>query len=376
MKKIQFTRQTVDTDKLLLDLGNPRFGLKRVENEDDALSLLVERAKLGELWSSINTQGWLNLEPIVCIESEKNPGYFVVLEGNRRLAAIKTMLEPYRLERRLQSRVPELSSDLEKELLRIEIVVVKNRRDADAFIGFKHVNGPASWGSLPKAKFASEMFFDSVNSGTDGRAALADVASALGETSESAMLRMLVGYEVLNQAVSEGYVSNDDVEAKTFDFSHLYTMMPNPATREFLGWGNGALSVQMVKNTPVPPTHIENLQLLMGWLFGGEGIPRVIKSQGADRPKLQKVLAHEAATETLIQTQNFDKAWAKAGLDVDSWRSRLMKAEDQAETLLSDLKVVQARLSDKHVGDAIERASELKATYNTMISSLKSFNED
>lgn len=376
MKKFNFKRQPCKTANLALDLDNPRFGLKKAEGEGEALGLLVERGKLGELWNSITSQGWVDLEPMVCIEKEAEPGKFIVLEGNRRLAAIKILLDPSKLEKKYQSRVPAIVDELRDELDEIEIVVVDERHDADAFIGFKHVNGPASWGSLPKAKFATEMYAGLLDEGVSEQEALTEVTNALGETSDSSMLRMLVGYEVLEQAVKEEYVSTEDVEAKTFDFSHLYTMMPNPATRAFLGWGPQPLSVGMVKKAPVTLEHLENLRLLMGWLFGGEDIPRVIKAQGADRPKLQKVLAHEAATDTLITTGNFESAASKAGLDVDSWRSRLIKAEDQAEAIMADLKVVQARLSDKHVLDAIERSGTLKSTYNTIMSSLRSFNED
>ena len=372
--KLTFDRLPMKVDKLELDLENPRFGLTDVDEPNEALAMLAERANLKELWDSISSQGWLELEPMVCVKSQRD-GFYTVIEGNRRLAAILTLLNPSLLESRFRSRVPEIDADVRADLEEIEIVVVENRRDADAFIGFKHVNGPTSWGSLPKAKFASDMFNRLLQQGQDAEDALKSVTDALGDTTTS-MLRMLVGFEVLQQAIAEGIVEAEQVEGKSFDFSHLYTMMPNPATREYLGWGASPLRAVSIRPNPVDQTHLPELGNLMGWLFGTKEVQRVIERQGEDRPKLQKVLAHAAATETLVSTGSLEHASAKAGLDVDSWRTRLIKAETQARILLSDLSDVQSRLESREVEDSVERASSLKGTYNTILVALKTFNED
>lgn len=136
IQKIKYKPLLVETDNLLLDSDNPRFGLKQVSSREEAFNLLVKRAKLDELWNSITSQGWLDLEPMVCIESENEPNNFIVLEGNRRLAAIKALLDPDILEKLYQSRVPIISEDLRKDIQRINIIVVNDRRDVDAFIGF------------------------------------------------------------------------------------------------------------------------------------------------------------------------------------------------------------------------------------------------
>lgn len=369
-----FDRDLVETGKLHLDLDNPRFGLRHAADFQEAFALLAERADLKELWDSIASQGWVSIEPLICIDGSEE-GHFIVIEGNRRLAALQTMLDPDLLEPRYHSKIPAVGDELRAQLASVEVVWVSDRRKADAFIGFKHVNGPASWGSLPKAKFANDMFIRSCVDGIDAKSAMTSVAEALGDTTVS-LLRMLVAYQVLEQSINEGFVESDQVEGKAFDFSHLYTMMPNPATRDYLGWGDAPLSADLIRENPVAPERLDHLEHLMGWLFGSKDQARVIKSQGADRPKLQKVLAHAAARETLIATRDLDQAAAKAGLDVRAWRDRLIKAEAGAKALLTDLGEVQARLEGGEVEDSIARSATLKATYNTMLASLKSYNED
>ena len=90
------------------------------------------------------------------------------------------------------------------------------------------------------------------------------------------MLRIIAGYEVLEQAIEQDFMTREQIEATAFDFSHLYTMMPNPATRSFLGWRKDILNVDLVKSNPVPDNHLEHLRLLIGWQFGTKGISRII----------------------------------------------------------------------------------------------------
>lgn len=130
------------------------------------------------------------------------------------------------------------------------------------------------------------------------------------------------------------------------------------------------MNVDLVKSNPVPDNYLEHLRFLIGWLFGTEGISRIISSQGTERPKLQKILTHTSATETLINTGNFEQAATKSDLDVDSWRSRLINFEEQANILLMDFSVTQSRLDKEQIQDAINRCNTLKSTYDLLLASL------
>ncbi len=77
---------------LVLDRKNPRFGLAQAADEPEALEILVETADLKELWDSIAERGFEKFEPLV---ATYEGGELVVLEGNRRLAAVKLLIEPH-----------------------------------------------------------------------------------------------------------------------------------------------------------------------------------------------------------------------------------------------------------------------------------------
>ena len=370
-----FERITADPADLLLDTSNPRFGLGHAASQEDAMDLLVRGSNLKELWDSINSQGWIDFEPLVAL-SEKRDGKWVVIEGNRRVAAIKTLLDPGLLPPILAKRVPAITDRARRSLTaigdrkRLTILLVNDRHDADTFIGFKHVNGPASWGSLAKAKFAQAMFDRLVESGKRRDEALSEVQMALGDTHSTSLARMIMAFKVFEQAIDNDFISEETFSNGVTGFSHLYTMMPNPASRVFLGLGEEAISADAIKDNPVPKDSLENLQFMTGWLFGNDKVDKVIKSQGTDRPKLQKVLAAQGPLDTLKSTGDLNQAADELGLDVVDWRSRLIRSEKSAKSLLTDLVDIQDSLDTENRCDAIRRSVSAQRTFGLMARSL------
>jgi len=376
----KFTRADAEPGELLLDKENPRFGLSHAATQDEALEMLVRGASLKELWDSINSQGWIDFEPLVAL-SKKVDGKWIVIEGNRRVAALQTLLDPDRLPPNLAKRVPQISLLAQRSLRTqngqkpLNLLLVENRHDADAFIGFKHVNGPASWGSLAKAKFAQAMFQRLVDHGKDRPSALLAVQEALGDTNSTSIVRMIMAFKVFEQAIANDFISQEQLEDGVMGFSHLYTMMPNPASRIFLGLGEQALSAESITNDPVPTESLENLNYMIGWLFGNEKAEKVIKSQGTDRPRLQKVLAAVSSRETLIATGDLSQAVAELGLDVDDWRNRLTKLEKQAKDLSTDLFDLQDELAPDIAVDAYRRAVAAERACKSISRTLSEVNQ-
>lgn len=339
--------------QLQLDLENPRFGLNEASSQDEAIEFLLQRSNLKELWDSYALKGFEPYEPLIGIladpdtwEDQKAPEY-IIIEGNRRLAAAKTMLDPQRIESVTRKVVPELPREYAHTLQTLPVHIVSKREDAYDYIGFKHINGPSTWGSLAKAKFGV-MLFESHKRGphNDEENVLLDLSKRLGDTPSQA-LRSLVGYKIFEQAISLGYISNPSKNEAPVDFSHLYTMLPNPATRKYLGLGEAPLRPEMIRNNPISTAHLPKLKHLMRWLFGDEEHSPVIKRQGTDRPKLQKVLASSIATQTLEETGDFEDAVEQAGFAKDNWLSNIVKLAALSKTIYGSYSEMPAPLDDE-----------------------------
>lgn len=306
---------------LKLDLENPRFGLTDATSEPEALRILATRANLRELWDSINQRSFERYEPLVAFL--RPDGDYTVVEGNRRLAAVKSMLEPMLLEG-TKIVPPPLAPAARASIQTLPVIVVERREDADDYIGFKHINGPATWGALAKAKFGVKLFEKTKVQAGEADTRIQALSKRLGD-SRQLILRSLIAYKIFEQAKNAEMLDEHMVADNSLDFSHLYTIIQSPAARSYLGLTEAPLNEALIKDNPIPADHHERLRHLMGWLFGSERGEAVIKSQGTDRPKLTKILASSAATETLEQTGDFDRAADEAGFRTDSWLNSVVQ---------------------------------------------------
>jgi len=263
---------------LYLDPQNPRLASSEVtiEDQDEILRILWRERAVNEIADSIAASGFW---PHEMLFAAHEGGKWVVIEGNRRLAAVKLLRDP-KLARRIGvSSIPPMGS---LELKRLEeLPVVKCTRESIwQYIGFKHVNGPQDWDSIAKAEYVARLHND-LNIG------LEEIATTIGDRHET-VKRMYRGLMVLKQAESEGVFDRKNCYSTRFAYSHLWTGLGYDSVQEFLGLkGNGGF-----KPNPVPKGKVSNLAELMLWLYGDKktGKRPVVKSQNPDLRNLITVL--------------------------------------------------------------------------------------
>lgn len=134
----------VDIADLLLDAANPRFASSSLlsrENEisqRDIINYLVEYGEASKLAEEIEQHNGLFGEDIMsaCIID----GKVVVLEGNRRLAACKLLLDNSVLDERLAGLypVPSLSEATRANIEKILLLIYDDSADAQTYIASKH----------------------------------------------------------------------------------------------------------------------------------------------------------------------------------------------------------------------------------------------
>lgn len=171
---MQLETHKLSPDQLLLDPNNYRFldvpGYKNVAQrarysekgvQDRALSLLqnTESFDLGSLKESILSNGYVPFEQIVVerFEGEHDPPLFLVVEGNRRVASVKTILKD-----QLAGAVDMAKERLEtlQNLPVIEIVGTDEERKnyQKTLMAIRHVAGIKEWGPYQQAKLVVEMY--------------------------------------------------------------------------------------------------------------------------------------------------------------------------------------------------------------------------
>lgn len=272
---------------LTFDLENPRlveYDLGTNPSEADVIQLLWQVMDVRELVLSIHASGFFSHEPIIVSQEH---GKNIVIEGNRRLAAVKLLLDPD-IVQDLKPDIPILTDEEKAALLELP-VLVDTRQNAWRYLGFKHVNGPAKWSSFAKSQYIADVHR---NYGVP----LEDIARQIGDTHRTVQ-RLFRGLMVIEQAEGMKVFNREDRYNRHFSFSHLYTGLGYDGIASFLG-----LRPEGEENeAPVPPDNQEELRDLCLWLYGSkrDNIRPVIRSQSPDLRNLNAVLTNREAVSAL-----------------------------------------------------------------------------
>ena len=277
----------MNVSDLTFDFKNPRLFEYVVDsNSTDAevIKVLWDVMDVKELVLSIEASGFFSHEPlIVARENGKN----VVIEGNRRLAAVKLLLDPKIVEN-LSQNIPIISKD-DKESLKELPVLIDTREKSWRYLGFKHVNGPAKWTSYGKSKYIADVH-------RQYGVPLAVIARQIGDTHKTVQ-RLYRGLMVIEQAERMKAFDRDDIYQRHFSFSHLYTGIGYDGIASFIG----LRPADEENEDPVPFEKKTELSDLCLWLFGSKigDIRPAIKSQNPDLRRLDVVVANSEGLAAL-----------------------------------------------------------------------------
>ena len=335
------TTTKVPVELLRLDPGNPRLiGDGNDITEEAIIARLYRAAELNELLESISTNGYLDIEPLVVMEDpDSDGGRLIVLEGNRRLAALRLLREPDLagaiLSREgLRISVPPVAEPLHQTFDQVSAYPVASRKDARSFIGFKHINGPAKWDAYAKARFAAKWYKEERVDGVE----LADIARAIGDRHDT-IKRMVSAIYVLEQAEHQHLFDIGDRYTRKFNFSHLYTALSRSQYMDYLGLGPAWARHEPEPNQ-IPEEKLGELRQVLVWIFGSkkDDTPPVVQSQNPDIKRLGEVLAHAEGRLVLEATRDLDAAHASTEPVDKQFTASLIRARDDLREAAGSLR--------------------------------------
>lgn len=304
--ELEFAKPTPCPVELLVpDLENPRLQTGsevEIHDERQLISVLADIAALDELVLSICTNKYLNLEPLIV--HGPNGGPFKVLEGNRRLAAIRLIKQPdlaLELGISMPSPVP---SPVLKSIDQILVYRVKRKEDAREFIGFKHINGPQRWDAYAKARYVTDWY-----KREEGRIGIDEIAAKMGDNNNT-LRSYIYAVLALDQAQASGKWSLSDRPATRgrFAFSHWYTALNRIEYQEYLGL-NGAWSNKPPAQ-PIKRQHLDNLGEVLSYIYGSVSDNRapLVRSQNPDLKDLGLAVADPRARLVLKNRGTLEQA--------------------------------------------------------------------
>ena len=364
----------VPVELLDFDQNNPRFTPdKQPSGSGDVavVSMLASSADLSELLQSISTSGYINIEPLIVIE---RGGRLAVLEGNRRLAAVKVLRDP-ELAKSARITVPPIAAPQQATLAEMLAYRVATEDEARDLIGFKHINGPQSWDAFAKARFAARWLDDEHRKRDEGKSSLTlqQIASRMGDQ-HMTMHRMVAALYVLDQAKREIGYDIADRKKKSFSFSHLYTGLAYEEFTDFLGMTRPDRTLDP-ERAPVPRENLDHLQNLLTWLYGSKerDLEPAVKSQNPDLGRLREVLGSPAAVRVLAERNDLDDAVITATPVDTRFQKHLINANAELARAVSSIEGFDAEAQPelKQIADsAAKRANIVKGYIDNAVASL------
>lgn len=151
-------------DDLLLDAENPRFTKGGGQREVLQKILDDQNEKLFALAENIVDDGMNPMDRLLVMSSDKHPGKYIALEGNRRVAALKILansniLTGMEIKNSLRQRFEKLAKDFDKNQVEpIAGFKVPNRATGISWILLRHTGenegrGVVSWSGLAASRF-------------------------------------------------------------------------------------------------------------------------------------------------------------------------------------------------------------------------------
>ncbi len=354
--------EKVAVERLRLDWQNPRLiGEGEKASEEFIIARLYRSADLGELLQSISANGYMDIEPLIVMPDQQSNDKLIVLEGNRRLAALRLLREPG-LARKIKKSegisipIPSVNPSKEDTLNTVSVYWVASREEARSFIGFKHINGPAKWDAYAKAQFAAEWY----KLGHDKGVNLKSIANAIGDRHDT-IKRMVSAIYVLEQAKAEDLFDIEDRYTPRLNFSHLYTALARSEYMKYLG-----LDTAWMRHDPqpnqIPPEKLKELQNVLVWIYGSKKDEKkpVVQSQNPDIKRLGAVLGHTEGHHVLEIKHDLDAAYASTESVDQRFTAALIQARDNLRNATGLLKAYDGQ--DQWLLDIAEDIKETAET--------------
>lgn len=337
-------------DELMLDPRNPRLG-RRLNNGDISQSQILDLMRahsLEELGTSFVESGFWPQEAVLCVlEQLDGQPCLIVVEGNRRLAALKFLKAsvdgkpPSPAWGRIVSGWSAPAAFFDE----VPVIQMPDRESVDIYLGYRHVTGIKEWNPAEKAEYIAYLI-DQRGFDYD------EVMRKIGSKTE-AVRRNYIAYQVYQQSSKTEDIDESKIVEK---FSVLFLALRTSGVQNFLGID--IKSEPQQAKTPVPQEHVQNLREFVRWLFGeGDHEPIVKDSRQVD--KFSRALESDNALAYLrtASRPTLDYAYVLAGGEAEEVRELLSGAAFDIEQALGMLHLHKSDAEITKVANRIVKAA-------------------
>jgi len=323
--------QLIALDKLDFDVNNPRFGAEVGARQSQQLVLnhLVMTFGIDDVLSSIAVNGYFVAEPMIC---RRQGDRFVVIEGNRRLAACLILAGDARAvdQKKLIVQAQELQAVSKKNPFDKAACIVfeadESQHELLAYLGVRHIASSQGWDSYAKAAWIARAV-------EEHDITLVDIAAMTGDQNKT-VSHLLEGLYVVRQLIESGYFDPNNSQRKgrgsnpKFPFSWVYTLLFSPAARQYVGLQGEP------RPNPIPTNRLQPAGELLDRMFGTPKRPAAI-DDSRDITRLARTLDDGDKIALLEAGRHIDQIEFEVQPLGDKLRQGLQECRDKLGVLMS-----------------------------------------
>ena len=284
-------------NEIYLDKHNPRLPTTVNRSQNEMTLYIARNTSITELMTAIAENGYFPGEPIIVVP-RKAGGHWVV-EGNRRLVALKLLIDPSLNPK--NTRVREISETAQHSPEAVPCVIFDDRVQIVNYLGYRHISGVKQWEPLAKARYIAQYFETQTDPKVEPTARYREVARGIGSQA-SFIKRQLDGIAVYRHVEDLEFYGIDNLSEETISFSLLSTAVGYEAILDF------------VSSTPHPfiePKHLkpDAVRNLTNWMYAPNEHGETILGDSRNIQRLAVIVTDEKALLLLTEDRNLQKAF-------------------------------------------------------------------
>ena len=238
-------------------------------------------------------------EQLLVVPDKINVGKFTVVEGNRRLTAVKLLSNP-ELSVVKKEAIKKICEEAEFKPTEIPCLIFEEKQEILKYLGFRHITGIKSWRLLEKGRYLSNLK-ESDYKDVPFLQSCREIAKSIGSSS-SYIRRLLTGVELYKIIEDEDFYSIDNLNDTRFHLNYFTDALNKENIRNFLG-------VDFNKEEPLKNLDKDRLKEVTHWWFKEtEGKSRVLGDSNSLK-ELDAVINNPIALEAFRGGATIDYAY-------------------------------------------------------------------
>lgn len=307
----------VNLEDLFLDPENPRLPTSINRTQQDMLTYLAKYTSIEDLMNAIAENNYFAGEPLIAF---KENGKYYVVEGNRRLTALKLLNNPSEVSNP-SARSIEISQNARYKPHLIPVVVVTSREAAIPYLGYRHITGVKQWEPLAKARYIKSVFDLLTDHNANINTRLKEVANIIGSRRDHIRrnLEALNVYEVIEK---NDFFEIDTLNETSIKFSVLSTALADERFSNFIGLDNDAAVLKPeLLNT-------EHVKELTEWIYKKDNDGKTKLGESRNLRTLAAVISSPKAIEAFRRGASLQSSYRLTNFIGEDFMTYLYESEN------------------------------------------------